>query len=217
MANLSPKQSIGFGLLCIICSYLLSHGVVFLANLLGILEPSMIQISNLLFEVLCLLGIGLVAFNKEAFNIKVARFVSLGYFVFIAFFCVSILISLCTDVNPFSYLGTYASVIICSLVFILAGITFFGLKTSYPIKIVCALSLLPQLINSFFQLELKQAWEVYNETGNFDTYGAIINRMYTSDYIADFLWVAAIVLIVLWMTKKTKAPSAQNTSNYNII
>ena len=150
-----------------------------------------------------------IAINKKVFTSPLGQVLTFLMAALCATFAISHIASR-FQVNIYSFLGTYASVIIGVVeLVIMAGIMFLS-KTWLPIKILATSIYIPSIITSLYIIKLNAAWELYDKTSDYSVVEGISKLIATWNLIGFILILATVILTIIWMCMRTAAPSTQN-------
>ena len=205
------KKSLGIA----ICSF---FGVLFLVgiiqtitNKLGLYNPSISPIIWIFQDIVCCISMGYIALNKVVRPALPGRIGAITLAALFAIFAINLLMSY-ENINIFSILGQYSSIIICVVEIVAAALLFYHIKVWLPVKISALIYWIPCLCSSFYFSKMMSASEIVLKTDDWTFYEKITNAIQICDSISLTLAVLTIVLTVIWMGKKPDVSYSQSNS-----
>lgn len=78
-----------------------------------------------------------------------------------------------------------------------------------PVKIVGIVSYIPSIISIIISSQFQSAFEKQQETHDFEPYARLVNAFETVGYIESAIFLVALILTIIWLSKKEITPSAR--------
>ncbi len=163
----------------------------------------------IIVNLVCGISIFFAAKFKDNFNFNIGR---IAAFVMVAMFALFAINNVTGyfDFPLFKFLGKGAGIILDSIMFILLGTFLFSSKAWLPIKIVGSIEYLINIVSCVFIIELNNAYELAKDTYDYALYDSIISAINSCTYIVLLINVTSLILTIIWMNKRSVAPSTQN-------
>ena len=96
---------------------------------------------------------------------------------------------------------------------IAVGLIFGYSNASLPVKVSVIISFIPSIFVSIISNQLQNAYENYQATNDYEPYGQLINTLETIGYIESALFVIALILTIVWLSKRPMAHSKTYQNN----
>ncbi len=209
MEKTKGQKSLGVAVLTFYGIIVLAAIVLMVVNLLGLSTPVVNRVIFAVQDAACCCAVGYIALSKPVRAAATARIGATVLAVLFAAVAVNMVLSF-AEINIFASIGNYAGVVISSIQLIAAAMLFLTVKAWIPVKVTAFLFWIPGLCASFYFSELKAASELAQKTDDWSVMHKILNAVDTCDYISLALAVLTVILAIVWIVRKPKAPHAQN-------
>lgn len=208
MTHFSYKKIVGTSLCMMFGSFVLIGIVNLISQLCGIYKPEVMPFFWMAMNLITVAAAAIIAFNgTNHFSVisKIGAFALI--ILYLSFFVNQIVIWTSDNTsNIFSFLGDNGSAIVDTLIYGSIALLLFGLKIWNPIKYIGVLGYIPSIVSSFTIAKLS---DIYTSE-NYELYESLVSRLDTLNYIYWGVNIVTFILIIIWLAKKSIAPSVQS-------
>lgn len=150
----------------------------------------------------------IIAFNRTNHFSVISKIGAFALIIlYLSFFVNQIVIWASDNTSSiFSFLGDNGSAIVDTLIYGSIALLLFGLKIWNPIKYIGVLGYIPSIVSSFTIAKLS---DIYTSE-NYELYESLVSRLDTLNYIYWGVNIVTFILIIIWLAKKSIAPSIQS-------
>lgn len=205
---MNTKKSVGIALCGLFGSYVVSSIFNLSFKWFEYYNETFAGILWAVTNIAVVLTTAVVALDKKAFTSKIGNILAWVVCVLYCAFGVNSIVTSQIHTSIFEFLGTYASPILGFLSAAIVIPYLFLMKSWLPIKIVGASVFIPNIVSDFIIVQLNNAWKVMSEyPEQYESYENIISNLEVSNYFSYGLYAAALILTIIWLSKKITAPS----------
>lgn len=208
MTHFSYKKIVGTSLCMMFGSFVLIGIVNLISQLYGIYNPEVMPFFWMAMNLITVAATAIIAFNRTNHFSVISKIGAFALIIlYLSFFVNQIVIWTSDNTsNIFSFLGDNGSAIVDTLIYGSIALLLFGLKIWNPIKYIGVLGYIPSIVSSFTIAKLS---DIYTSE-NYELYESLVSRLDTLNYIYWGVNIVTFILIIIWLAKKSIAPSIQS-------
>ena len=207
------KKALGIALIGLFAIYPLGTLFDLSYRWLDFFNPVVPGVVWFLLDIMVCVSTFFAAKDKNSFNNSFGQITAYALIALYATSATNLTIGIFANFSVFSFLGSYASLVMALITAAIVTTYLFLSKVWLPIKILGSITFALKIIASFVIALMNETWKstIGKDSGELD-YSAI-EQLSISFQICNCLAaacsIAALILVIIWLNKPDTAPSAR--------
>lgn len=203
------KKALGIALIGLFAIYPLGTLFDLSYRWLDFFNPVVPGVVWFLLDIMVCVSTFFVAKDKNSFNNSFGQITAYALIALYATSATNLTIGIFANFSVFSFLGSYASLVMALITAAIVTTYLFLSKVWLPIKILGSITFALRIISGVVILLFEKFWQNYNPSEiNFSAIEQLSLSLLICNCLVAVCSITALVLVIIWLNKRAKMPSA---------